>query len=334
MNRKGTQKIKLLPRHFFREIFLIITANIILSGLCINQLCAQSLDLAVKNYGVSFGNSKNFNGLRVNFSDREVEKINGVNVTFWRAKNNMEAVVNGVSLGLIRPEAAYLNGIQIGGLGVGAAKCIKIKGIKRITITAENISEHLRGSISGITIGGLYCYSLRNITGITIGGLGAIAIGNINGITFSGIGTITGGNITGITFSGIGTFAGGNITGFTLALLGAGANGNITGITIGGLGAGNAKKIKGITIGGLDISAHNIIGVALSLTNVKVHDNGSLTGFSASAFNHIKGRQTGVSLGIFNFAYKLNGIQIGLVNYVRENPKYLRILPVVNANFD
>ena len=327
MNQESTQKIKLLPRHFFQEILLIFTANIILSGLFINQLCAQSLDLAVNNYGVSFGNSKNFNGLRINFSDREVEKINGVNVTFWRAKNNMEAVVNGVSLGLLRPEAAYLNGIQIGGLGVGAAKGIK-------GISAGIIGARSGDSISGITLGGLGSYSIKNITGITIGGLGAIAIGNINGITISGLGTIATENITGITISGIGTAAGGNITGLTLALLGAGANGNITGVTFGGLGVGRASKIKGITIGGFETSAHDIIGVALSLANVRVYDNGSLTGFSASAFNLIKGRQTGVSLGIFNYAYKLNGIQVGLLNYVRENPKYLRILPVINANFD
>ena len=331
MNHEGTQKIKLLSPHFFQGILLIFTANIVLSGLFINQLCAQSLDLAVNNYGVSFGNSKKFNGLRINFSDREVEKINGVNITFLRAKNNEEAIVNGVSFGLIRPEAAYLNGIQIGGLGVGAAKGIKgIKGISN-----ENISEHLRGSISGITLGGLYSYSLRNLSGITICGLGAIAGGNITGITICGLGAIATENITGITISGIGTAARRNITGITISGLGAGApNGNITGITIGGLGVGRADKMKGITIGGLSAGAHNIIGVALSLTHVKVYDNGSLTGFSASAFNLIKGRQTGVSLGIFNFAYKLNGIQIGLVNYVRENPKYLRILPIINANLD
>ena len=49
--------------------------------------------------------------------------------------------------------------------------------------------------------------------------------------------------------------------------------------------------------------------------------------------NGIKGKQTGVSLGIVNYAYELKGIQIGLINYVRENPKYLKVLPLINARF-
>ena len=92
--------------------------------------------------------------------------------------------------------------------------------------------------------------------------------------------------------------------------------------------------MKGITIGGFGTIAHDIIGVTLALTNVTVYDNGSLTGFSTSAFNHIKGRQTGVSLGIVNYTHKLNGVQIGVINYVRDNPKYLKILPFINAHFD
>ena len=62
-------------------------------------------------------------------------------------------------------------------------------------------------------------------------------------------------------------------------------------------------------------------------------EDGSLTGFSASLYNQIRGRQTGVSLGLVNYAYTLNGFQIGLINYVRDNPKYMRILPVLNAHF-
>lgn len=284
----------ILYTQFFQVIFLIITVNIVLSGLGINQLCAQSFDLAVNNYGISFGNSKKFNGFRINLSDREVEEINGVNLTFWRAKNFEEAIVNGVSIGLLRPEAGHLNGIQIGGLGVGAAK--EIKGISAGIIGARSV-----GSISGITLGGLGTYSARNLSGITIGGIGALSIGNITGITLSGLGTVAGGNITGFAF--------------------------------GCLGATCKNKMKGISIGGLGTSAHNITGMTLALLSVNVYDNGSLTGFSASVFNNIKGRQTGVSLGVFNYAYELNGIQIGLINYVRDNSRY-KILPIINAHFD
>jgi hypothetical protein len=67
---------------------------------------------------------------------------------------------------------------------------------------------------------------------------------------------------------------------------------------------------------------------------MKVNKKGRLTGVSISAFNQIKGYQSGVSIGIVNYAAKLHGIQIGLINYVRDNPKFLKVLPVINFRFD
>jgi hypothetical protein len=65
----------------------------------------------------------------------------------------------------------------------------------------------------------------------------------------------------------------------------------------------------------------------------KISDGGSLTGLAVGSFNHIRGNQTGLALGIVNYAHQLNGIQIGLINHVRDNPKYFRTLPLVNAHF-
>ena len=42
---------------------------------------AQSINFPTSKFGLSIGNSKNFTGLRINFSDRQVEKINGLNIT-------------------------------------------------------------------------------------------------------------------------------------------------------------------------------------------------------------------------------------------------------------
>ena len=44
-------------------------------------LVAQSLDFPSKSWGISFGNSKTFTGLRFNFRDSQVKKITGVNLT-------------------------------------------------------------------------------------------------------------------------------------------------------------------------------------------------------------------------------------------------------------
>jgi hypothetical protein len=66
---------------------------------------------------------------------------------------------------------------------------------------------------------------------------------------------------------------------------------------------------------------------------IRIEEEGCYTGLAASACNYIKGQQNGLALGIFNYAHKLKGFQIGIINYVRDNPKFLKILPIINFNF-
>ena len=57
--------------------FIVILGGLWLLNFYITEICqAQSLDLAVKGYGISFGNSRNFNGLCFNLRDSQVEEIN------------------------------------------------------------------------------------------------------------------------------------------------------------------------------------------------------------------------------------------------------------------
>ena len=42
---------------------------------------------------------------------------------------------------------------------------------------------------------------------------------------------------------------------------------------------------------------------------------------------------TGLSIGVVNMAEQLNGVQIGLINYVPSNPLGLKILPLLNFSF-
>ncbi len=137
----------------------------------------------------------------------------------------------------------------------------------------------------------------------------------------------------GITFGLLGTGAGGDFKGISIGGLGAGAGGNLTGITIGGLGAGCGNKLTGIAIGGIIVGGYDITGASLALVRVKVAEEGTLAGFSVSAFNQVKGKQNGLTLGILNYSRQLNGIQIGLINYAGNNPGYFKLLPFVNAHF-
>jgi len=305
---------------------------------------AQSLDLAVHNHGISFGNSRQFTGLRFNVIDNNVEELRGVNITFLKAKNNDDAVVKGVSFGLVAPEAGTLRGFQIGGLGVGAKE--ELTGISfglfgagsggsLNGITMAGIGAGAGGGIHGITFALIGAGAGGSIRGITIAGIGAGTGGNLTGITLAGIGAGAGGDISGITFGGIGAGAGGSIHGITVGLVGSGAGRDMSGIAFGGVGAGCGGTLTGVALAGIGIGAPEIRGVSCAVGAVKADAKedreGRFVGLSVSAFNKIEGKLNGVSLGIVNYAYRLKGVQLGVINYVRDNPRYLRILPVINA---
>ena len=147
-----------------------------------------------------------------------------------------------------------------------------------------------------------------------------------------GLGAGAGGNIAGFTFGVLGAGAGGDITGITIGGLGAGAGGQVSGLTIGGLGAG-ADRIRGITLAGGTVSASDIQGISVAIGMIKLEVDGQYTGLAVSGFNYMRGRQSGVSIGIINYAYSLKGLQIGLINYVRDNPTGMKLLPLVNFRF-
>jgi len=340
------------------RVFFLGTLTMLIIVIPVMSISAQSLNIPSKYYGLSVGNSKEFTGVRFNFRDNHVREINGLNFTLWKAgKQNTDAVVNGISVGII-PSAGYLKGIQLGIVGVAAE--YEVKGISIGLLGAGSGKD-----LSGIGIGGLGIGSGGSLTGIFIGGLGAGAGGDVKGIVFGGLGAGAGGNMTGISLGILGAGAGGYINGIVIGGLGAGTGASASGILIGGLGvgtgedmtgivfggvgAGCGKELKGVAIGGLGVGApivkglvfggfgtggQDVQGVMLSGFWNQISSEGSLTGLSASAFNLIKGNQTGISLGIVNYTWHLNGFQIGLINYVKDNPKFLKLLPIINAHFD
>ena len=79
-----------------------------------------SLDLPVRGYGISFGNSARFTGLRLNWSDAGLDRITGITITLWKPDKPMTGTVNGLAIGLAGPAASTLNGISLGVGGVVA----------------------------------------------------------------------------------------------------------------------------------------------------------------------------------------------------------------------
>jgi hypothetical protein len=331
--------------------------SFLLFTLCFSLLFAQSLDIPSSEWGISFGNSKRFTGLRINFRDRNVEEIKGINLTLWTPKHNEQAKVTGISLGML-PGGGYIKGLNLGIAGIGADK--QLSGISLGLFGAGS-----GGDIKGVVIGGLGAGAGGNITGIVIGGLGAGSGGNIKGIIFGGLGAGAGenldgfgmgllgigagddisgifigglgagagGNGKGILIGGIGAGTGGNFSGLGFGLIGMGCGNHLQGIAIGGVGAG-APKVTGLAIGGVGAGGQEFTGAAIAIGTVRIENNGVFKGGALSAFNMIKGRQNGITFGIVNYTYELHGIQIGLINYVRDNPLLLKIMPLINFNFN
>lgn len=172
--------MKVLPRRAaFIRIWL--TCLLILGSSIGRALHAQSVDIPSKTWGVSFGNSKSFTGLRFNFRDHRVERVTGVNVTLWAPRDveqdRQGAVIRGLSLGLI-PGGGDVRGVQIGilgamamddlvginigGVGVGGRDLegvftglamIRVEKGGRLTGLAATSFNHIQGTLNGLSVG-------------------------------------------------------------------------------------------------------------------------------------------------------------------------------------
>lgn len=317
----------------------------------------QSLELTIKNYGLSVGNSEKVNGIRINFRDHRRVEVNGINMTVWSARDNIRGYVNGLALGLPMTSGENLRGIATGIFGVGAQGSIKGVAVAPIGVGAG-------GNLAGITVAIIGAGSGGSFTGIGVAGIGFGSGGDLEGLMLAGIGLGSGGSIKGIAVGGIGVGSGGSIDGVAVGLIGAGAGGNINGIAVGGIGLGAGGDMTGLLAGGVGLGcggelkgvalagggigapaitgitaspaagAVEFRGVALAPGYFQISHEGVLKGVSVSAFNHIKGENRGLSIGIVNFADVLRGVQIGLINIARSNPSGLKVLPIFNADFD
>ena len=61
----------------------------------------NSLDLTVNGSGISIGDSREVKGLRLNYRDRNLRRVDGVNATIWMPYEHPRGLVEGVALGPI-----------------------------------------------------------------------------------------------------------------------------------------------------------------------------------------------------------------------------------------
>jgi len=98
-----------------------------------------------------------------------------------------------------------------------------------------------------------------------------------------------------------------------------------------GLGLGSTERIRGLAVGGGLVIAPEVVGVAAGLFTGFYIDRIDLENFMH--VKRVNKRLTGLSIGLVNTTDQLRGLQIGLLNHAANNPRGLRLLPLVNAHF-
>lgn len=363
----------------------------------------RSLDLGIAGYGLSLGNSLVWTGLRINLSDRDVRRVDGINITLWRPGENPNAELNGLAFGVVAPVAGTIRGASVGlvavvaerslsGLAYGTAAVVTGGELAGFALGGAGV---VTGGLRGIALSPIAVVSRGNSYGAAVAGLGAVAEGNMHGLNAAGLGTVAQGNMVGINLSGLGTVAQrdmrginaaglatvsqGDMAGISVAGLANVAQEDMTGLNLGGLANVAQGRLRGINLAGLalvgsgGISGLNLAGLAiasgrapisglnlalgaietdgpvrwLSFAGYKVDSPNvqglsinpirleavDLTGVALGGYNRVEGVQRGLTIGIFNWARELRGVQIGLLNYAGNNEPPFRLVPIFNAHF-
>jgi hypothetical protein len=321
-------------------------------------LRAQGLDLTVNDIGLVIGNKPRVTGVRLNYRDRDLQAVKGVNATIWMPHEPITGTVDGVALGVPLTAASRVTGLAAGVFGVGAEREISGVGIGGLGLGA---GSHLTGimlgglgvgtggrisgvgaslvgvgagsSMRGLMAGGIGVGTGGDLQGIALGGIGVGGGGDLRGLSVGGIGVGVGGAMRGINIAGIGAGGGHSITGLTVAGVGVGSGGDVRGITIGGVGLGAGGNVTGLNVGGVGVGAGGTLkGISIAGLGVGAP---RIEGFVLSAaagavdakaiviaplyFRIERGTLTGGSLSAVNYIKGAqHGLTIGLFNYTRE----------------
>jgi len=257
----------------FYSILLIILST--LSGIAQDpDNNGNALNFPFRKYGISIGNSYEFNGLRINYNNKNVRELNGVNITGIGGTSNLDAKMTGINICLFQ----IVGEMQFINLGIGGM---------------------LTGRMNGISIGGLLV-GAGEINGLSASGLlNMMEGGDMNGAILSGLFIIGEGDSS-------------HMNGFSLSGLFTGTDGEINGIAI-SPAVYSASKINGLAVGPAVVwSDSTLSGLAVSVGYVKADKlNGvSVSGFSNTrifngisigVFNKTKELQ-GLQLGLLNYA--------------------------------
>ena len=286
---------------------------------------ASSLDIGAAEIGISLGSASRWTGLRVNARDRCLDRVNGLNLTLWTPGNPVGGTVNGLALGLIAPRAARLRGLSIGIAGVLPER-------EAAGITIGGLGVVSEGRLRGVSVGLLGVVSEGRADGVSIAGLGLVPEGGATGFNLGGLGVVSEGPLSGVNLAGLGIVAERRVSGINLAGLGVVSEEAIQGASAALLGLVSERAISGVSISGIGvISGERVSGITAAIATIDTRD---LDGLAVAGWNRVRRRQRGLTIGLFNQAEELNGVQVGLINFAGNQHGLLRWTPILNLHFD
>lgn len=247
---------------------------IVIFSLSIFPLIAQdtlynhkALNFPTRKYGISIGNSKEFNGVRINWKDRDVLKVNGINITFGKSQIYTTQEVNGLNLGFVLL-ASKMGLVNLGIIGVATKT----------------------GPMNGLSLGGLVVGSGNCVNGLVLAGLMIHASGKesiLSGVSIAGFGIGAGKAINGVAISSLSVSTDGNINGFASSLGAVTCKKNYNGVAISGIYIG-ADIFNGIALSAVS-KTRQMNGLSIALVNTTKELHGFQLGLINYAGNNGKG---------------------------------------------
>lgn len=211
--------------------------------------------------------------------------------------NGMQSgeVTNILSLNIIAGYSGGLTGLEVGGF----SNVIKgdTKGVQIAGFSNTN-----RGDVDAFQAAGFTNVVLGETMGMQVAGFANVARKDIRAVQFAGFSNTSGNMILGGQFAGFSNVCIGSVNGFQAA----GFSNVAGGMPMGGQVAGFANVNRG------DANGVQIAGFA----NV---NTGDITGFQASGFLNTAKKVNGAQIGFINYADSIeNGVAIGFLSIVKH----------------
>lgn len=220
------------------------------------------------------------------------------------------------------------------GINLSIWKGVSTQPIDSLQTTYFNVGiQSVMNRLNGIGLNALGGVVHQNINGIQGSGLFNIVGGSMRGMQLSGISNVNGNDMMGLSATGLVNIAGNNARGVLLSGLTNIGGDNTSGLIASGVMNITGDKANGMQLSGLaNITGATFNGVLISglLNVVGEHLNGiQISGLANVAASQMNGMQ----ISMANYSTKARGLQIGLVNYYKDELKGFQ-LGLVNANPD